>query len=64
MNYMYIASWTGADNPMGSIHASNKAFTTLVICCKFQKNCFELLFFMDFFYEFIHAGQRQITPMG
>ena len=26
----------------GQFQATNEAFTTLVICCKFQKNCFEL----------------------
>ena len=30
------------DNPMGQFQATKEALTTLVICCKFQKNCFEL----------------------
>ena len=52
----YIASLAGGDNPIGSISSTKEGFTTLVICCKFQKNCFELRFYIDFFHDFIHAG--------
>ena len=46
-NFMnYIASWAGGGGGgiirWGQFQATNEAFTTLVICCKFHKNCFEL----------------------
>ena len=41
----YIASGAGAGNLIGfggQFQAVNEAFTILVICFKFQKNCIEL----------------------
>ena len=34
----YIAYWAGKDNLMGSVQVTTEAFTTLVVCCYFQKN--------------------------
>ena len=59
----YIALGAGADNPIGQFQATNETFTTLVICCKFQKNCFELWFSIVFIILYMR-GQGQITPMG
>ena len=57
LNFMhYTASGAGADNPMGSFQATNQAITGLAICCKFQKNCFELWFYM--------LGKGQTTSLG
>ena len=55
----YNTSWAGEDNPTGwgQFQAQNEAFTFLVICCKYQKNCLiEIWFYIDFYHDFIHAG--------
>ena len=68
--YMYIAPGPSIPGQgqiirWGPFQATKEAFTTMVICCKNQKNCFELRFYIDFYCDFIHAGERrQITPMG
>ena len=59
----YIASLVGGSNPIG-FQATKEAFTTLVICCKFQKNCFELLIFYNFFHGFIQAGAGENNSNG
>ena len=55
----------GADNSnWGKFWASQEAIITLNICCKFQKDCFELWFYIDFFHDFVHVyspRQEQIT---
>ena len=43
----------------GQFQATNEAFTTLVICCKFQKNCSELWLYMDFLWFHTCAGGLQ-----
>ena len=43
----------------GKFWASQEAIITLNICCKFQKDCFELWFYIDFFvilYMYIAPG--------
>ena len=52
----YIASWAGEIIQRGQFQATKEALTTLVTCCKFQKNCFELWFCIDLFYDLIHGG--------
>ena len=40
----------------GQFQATNEAFTTLVICCKFQKNCSELWLYIGFLWFHTCAG--------
>ena len=58
----------GADNPLGTkFWCQQKHFVTLVICCKFQKNLFEVWFYTFFFiilYMYIAPGQGQTAPRG
>ena len=64
LNFMnYIASWTGGIIRWGQFQATKEALTTLVICSKFQKNCFELWFYIDFFMILYMQGLEQITQM-
>ena len=45
----------GADNPLGTkFWCQQEHLVTLVICCKFQKNLFEVWFY-TFFHDFIHV---------
>ena len=51
---------------VGKFWASQEAIITLIVCCKFQKDCFELYlhrFFM-ILYMYIAPGQGQITSDG
>ena len=51
--YMYIPR-AGADNPLGTkFSCQQEHLVTSVICCKFQKNLFEV-WFSTFFHDFIH----------
>ena len=58
----------GADNPLwAKFWCQQKGFVTLPICCKFQKNIFEVWFYTYFcliLYMNIAPGQGQITPWG
>ena len=46
----------GADNPLGmKFWCQQKNLVTLVICCKFKKNLFEVWFYTFFFHDFIHV---------
>ena len=46
----------GADNPVGTkFWWQQEHLVTSVICCKFQKNLFEVWFYTIFFLEFIHV---------
>ena len=47
--YMYVAKTQGQMIWWGQRQAANEAFTTLAICCKFQKKCWEFCFYTDFF---------------
>ena len=58
----------GADNPLWTkFWCQQKGLVTLPICCKFQKNIFEVWFytyFCLFLYKYIAPGQGQTTPWG
>ena len=58
----------GADNPLGmKFWCQQEHLVTLVICCKFQKNLFEVWFYTIFFmilYMYIAPGQGQTAPKG
>ena len=46
----------GADNPLGTkFWCQQEHLVTSVICCKFQKNLFEVWFYTIFFHDFIHV---------
>ena len=46
----------GADSPQGTkFWCQQKGFITLPICCKFQKNLFEVWFYTIFFHHLIHV---------
>ena len=54
----------GADNPLwAKSWCQQKRLVTLPICCKFQKNIFEVWFYTWFFMN-ITPGQGQTTPWG
>ena len=57
-----------ADNPLGTkLLCQQEHPVTLVICCKFQKNHFEIWFYTIFFmtlYMYIAPGQGQTAPRG
>ena len=56
----------GADNPQGTnFLCQQKRLVTSVICCKFQKNIFQVWFYTHFFmilYMCTALGQGQKTP--
>ena len=56
----------GADNPLGTkFWCQQEHLVTSVICCKFQKNLFEVWFYTIFFmilYMYTAPGQRQTAP--
>ena len=58
----------GADNPLGTkFLCQQEHLVTLVICCKFQNNLFEVCFYTNFFmilYMYIVPGQGQTAPRG
>ena len=58
----------GADNSLGTkFLCQQEHLVTLVICCKFQKNLFEVWFYTVFFmilYMYIAPGQGQTAPRG
>ena len=58
----------GADNPLWTkFWCQQKGLVTLPICCKFQKNIFEVWFytyFCLFLYMYIAPGQGKTTPSG
>ena len=58
----------GANNPSGTkFLCQQEHLVTLIICCKFQKNLFEVWFYTDFFmilYMYIAPGQGQTAPRG
>ena len=68
--YMYIAPGQGQTTPLGTnFWCQQKALTTLPICCRFTKNCFEVWFYIHFFHvspyvyspvqgQTIHWGQN------
>ena len=45
----YTCRGRGRYLQLGKFWASQEAIITLNICCKFQKDCFELWFYIDFF---------------
>ena len=46
----------GADNPLGTkFWCQQKCLVTSFICCKFQKNVFEVWFYAIFFHDLIHV---------
>ena len=50
IKYMYIAPRAGADSPQGTKFLyQQKRLITLPICCKFQRNLFEVWFYTIFF---------------
>ena len=57
MFFIHVYStWVGADNPLGKkFLCQQEHLVTLVICCKFQKNLFEVWFYTFFFHDFIHV---------
>ena len=58
----------GADNPLGmKFWCQQEHLVTLVICCKFQKNLFEVWFYTFFFHDFTHVyspGAGADSPQG
>ena len=60
----YIASGTGQNIQSGQFQAINEAFTTLIICCKFQKKTVLNSYFIRFSIILYMPGQGQITLMG
>ena len=58
----------GTDNPLWTKSwCQQKSLVTLPICCKFQKDIFEIWFYTYFFmflYIYIALGQEQTTPWG
>ena len=63
-NFFYTLGEGAVNSNGGKFWASQEAIITLNICCKFQKDCFELWFYIDFFmilYMYIAPGQGQIT---
>ena len=58
----------GADSPQGTkFWCQQKGLITLPICCKFQRNLFEVWFYTIFFmilYMYIAPGQGQTAPRG
>ena len=58
--YMYIAPGQGQTSPRGQSFDVNSLVTSF-ICCKFQKNVFEVWFYTIFYmieYMYIATGQR------
>ena len=66
--HMFIALGQGADNPLWTkFWCQQKGLVTLPICCKFQKNIFEVWFYTYyclFLYMYIALGLGQTTPWG
>ena len=58
----------GTDNPLGTkFWCQQEHLVTSVICCKFQKNLFEVWFYTNFFmilYMYIATGQGQTASRG
>ena len=58
----------GADNPQGTkFLCQQEHLVTLVICCKFKKNLFEVWFYAIFFmilFMYIAPRQGQTAPRG
>ena len=66
--YNVYSPGAGADNPLGmKFWCQQEHLVTSVICCKFQKNLFEVWFYTNFFtilYMYIAPGQGQTAPWG
>ena len=60
----YIFSWAGGDNPMRSISSNMSGFYYPGHLLQVSEELLEFLTLYRFFYDFKHAGQGQITPMG
>ena len=59
------SSRAGAGSPLGmKFLCQQELLVTFVICCKFQKNLFEVGFFFMILYMYIAPGQAQTTPRG
>ena len=62
------SSRAGADSPQGTkFWCQQKGLITLHICCKFQRNLFEVWFYTHFFHDLIHVyspGAEGIQPPG
>ena len=58
----------GTDNPLGmKFWCQQEHLVTLVTCCKFKKNLFEVWFYTNIFmilYMYIVPGQGQTAPGG
>ena len=63
--YSHVA---GADNPKGTkLLCQQKGLIFLPICCKFQRDFFEVWFYTIFFYDLLHVyspGAGGIQPPG
>ena len=55
-DFIYVYSpGARADNPLGTnIWCQQKALINLPTCCRFKKNCFEVRFYIHFFFMFHH----------
>ena len=68
-NFIHVYSpGAGADNPLRTkFWCQQEHLVTSVICCKFQKNLFEVWFYTIFFIIFIHVyspGAGADSPEG
>ena len=66
--YNLYSPGAGADNPLGTkFWCQQEHLVTSVICCKLNKNLFEVWFYTFFFmilYMYIAPGQGQTAPRG
>ena len=64
MNYVNIASWAGADNPVGSILSNKWGFYYSGHLQKVSEKLLSTTILYAFFYDFIHAGARADNSNG
>ena len=60
----YIASWAGADNPVGPILNKMRLSLLLPFAVSFRKTVSNSDFLKDFFMNLYMMGQGQLTPVG
>ena len=60
----YIASWAGADNPMGPILSKMRLSLLRPFAVSFRKTASNSDFFIVFFMILYMMGQGQVTPIG
>ena len=69
-DFIYVYSpGAKADNPLGThFRCQQKALITLPVCCRFKNNCFEVRFYIHFFFHvspYIYSpGQGQTIHWG